>query len=76
MIAVLQTINLLTDKGKMYPFKGNYSGWLDYKEQRLALEAKKEASVQKALKREIEWIRQTPKARREKNKVEIEIHYH
>lgn len=59
------------DRGEGIPFKGNYTNWLKQKEKRLALEAKEEDRRQKTLRRELEWINQTPSARRSKNKARI-----
>lgn len=59
------------DRGKGIPWKGNYSSWLEQKEQRLALEEKQETERQKTLKRELEWIRMTPKGRHDKSKARI-----
>src|SRR5512133_2364907 len=50
------------------PGKGNYSSWLDQKEQRLEVEAKQESARIKAMKQELEWVRQNPKARQAKSK--------
>ncbi len=57
--------------GKGIPFEGNYSAWLKQKEARLAQRQKQEQKRQKALKRELEWIQQSPKARRAKSKARI-----
>lgn len=57
--------------GKGIPFEGNYSAWLEQKEARLAQRQKQEQKRQKALKRELEWIQQSPKARRAKSKARI-----
>ncbi len=59
------------DRGKGIPWKGNYSSWLDQKEKRLANEEKKESSRQRTLKRELEWIKMSPKGRRGKSKARI-----
>ena len=59
------------DRGRGIPYEGNYSRWLEQKEQRLEMEAKQEASHQKTVKSELEWIRQNPKGRRAKNKARI-----
>ena len=59
------------DRGHGYPFKGNYSAWLEQKEARLKVEEKGEAKRQKTLSRELEWIRQSPGARRAKSKARI-----
>lgn len=59
------------DRGRGIPWKGNYSSWLEQKEKRLANEEKKESSRQRTLKRELEWIRMSPKGRRGKSKARI-----
>ncbi|HVI89653.1 MAG TPA: energy-dependent translational throttle protein EttA [Dongiaceae bacterium] len=59
------------DRGQGFPFEGNYSGWLEQKQKRLEQEEKTEGSRQKALQRELEWIRQSPKARQAKSKARI-----
>jgi sulfate-transporting ATPase len=59
------------DRGEGIPFQGNYSSWLDQKQQRLAVEEKQESKRQKALARELEWIRLNPKGRHAKSKARI-----
>jgi ATP-binding cassette ChvD family protein len=59
------------DRGRGIPWKGNYSSWLDQKQQQLTREEKTESERQKTLERELEWIRMTPKARQTKNKARI-----
>ena len=59
------------DRGRGIPYEGNYTAWLEQKEQRLEMEAKQEASHQKTVKAELEWVRQNPKGRRAKNKARI-----
>ncbi|MCE9625910.1 MAG: energy-dependent translational throttle protein EttA [Deltaproteobacteria bacterium] len=59
------------DRGHGIPWKGNYSSWLEQKQKRLALEEKSEDKRIKTLARELEWIRQTPTARRAKSKARI-----
>jgi energy-dependent translational throttle protein EttA len=59
------------DRGHGIPWKGNYSSWLEQKQNRLANEEKSESDRQKTLKRELEWIRMAPKARRSKSKARI-----
>ena len=59
------------DRGQGYPFEGNYSSWLEQKQKRLEIEEKQETGRQKILARELEWIRQTPKARQAKSKARI-----
>lgn len=59
------------DRGDGIPWKGNYSSWLEQKQKRLAEEEKSESSRQKQLKEELEWVRQSPKARQTKSKARI-----
>jgi len=59
------------DRGHGIPWKGNYSSWLEQKEQRLELEAKQESARIKAMKQELEWVRQSPKARQAKSKARL-----
>lgn len=59
------------DRGEGIPWKGNYSSWLEQKQQRLAQEEKAESKRMKTLQRELEWIRMTPKARQAKAKARI-----
>nr|WP_321257356.1 energy-dependent translational throttle protein EttA [uncultured Pseudodesulfovibrio sp.] len=59
------------DRGRGIPWKGNYSSWLDQKQNRLSQEGKQEADRQKTLQRELEWIRMSPKGRRAKSKARI-----
>jgi ATP-binding cassette ChvD family protein len=59
------------DRGVGYPFKGNYSGWLEQKESRLAREEKSESARRKALQRELEWARMAPRARVAKSKARL-----
>ncbi len=59
------------DRGKGIPFEGNYSSWLEQKQQRLAIEEKQESKRQKALKAELEWVRLSPKGRHAKGKARI-----
>jgi ATP-binding cassette ChvD family protein len=59
------------DRGRGIPWKGNYSSWLEQKQNRLAREGKQEADRQKTLERELEWIRMSPKGRRAKSKARI-----
>ena len=60
------------DRGKGYPYEGNYTGWLEQKQARLSVEEKKESRRQKTLKRELEWVKMNPKARAVKNKARLE----
>src|SRR5687767_4567331 len=59
------------DRGSGIPWKGNYSSWLDQKQQRLSLEEKAETKRQKTLQRELEWIRMSPRARQSKGKARL-----
>jgi sulfate-transporting ATPase len=59
------------DRGRGIPWKGNYSSWLEQKEQRLEVEAKQESARIKAMKQELEWVRQNPKARQAKSKARL-----
>jgi ATP-binding cassette ChvD family protein len=59
------------DRGQGIPFKGNYTSWLEQKQERLRREEKSESERQKTLERELEWIRMSPKARRAKGKARI-----
>src|SRR4051812_30482764 len=59
------------DRGAGIPWEGNYSSWLDQKQQRLALEEKQESARQRTLQRELEWVRMSPRARQAKSKARI-----
>ncbi|MFY0991115.1 energy-dependent translational throttle protein EttA [Halomonas sp. C05BenzN] len=59
------------DRGQGIPFEGNYSGWLEAKEKRLEQEAKQEASRNKAIKQELEWVRSNAKGRQAKSKARL-----
>src|SRR5262250_625381 len=59
------------DRGQGIPFKGNYTSWLEQKQERLRQQEKSESERQKTLERELEWIRMSPKARRAKGKARI-----
>ena len=60
------------DRGHGIPWEGNYSSWLEQKEQRLAMEEKKEAKRQKAIQAELEWVRAGAKARQAKSKARMQ----
>jgi len=60
------------DRGYGIPFEGNYSAWLEAKEQRLEIEEKQEAARQKAIKHELEWVRAGVKARQTKSKARLQ----
>ena len=59
------------DRGQGIPFKGNYTSWLEQKQERLRQQEKSESERQKTLQRELEWIRMSPKARQAKGKARI-----
>ena len=59
------------DRGKGYPFEGNYTAWLEQKEARLKVEEKQSAARQKTIARELEWVRSSPKARQSKSKARL-----
>jgi len=59
------------DRGRGIPWEGNYSSWLDQKRKRLAVEEKQEGARQKALERELEWARMSPRARMAKSKARL-----
>jgi sulfate-transporting ATPase len=60
------------DRGYGIPWHGNYSSWLEQKEQRLALEEREQQALRKALAHELEWVRQNPKARQAKSKARLQ----
>ena len=59
------------DRGKGIPFEGNYTGWLEAKEKRLAQEEREESYRQRTIKEELEWVRQSPRARQAKSKARV-----
>src|SRR6201747_1030713 len=59
------------DRGQGIPWKGNYTSWLEQKQERLALEEKTESSRQRTLQRELEWVRMSPRARQAKGKARL-----
>jgi ATP-binding cassette ChvD family protein len=59
------------DRGGYYPFKGNYSSWLEQKQARLATEEKKAGAKQRTIERELEWVRMSPRARQAKGKARL-----
>jgi len=59
------------DRGAGIPWEGNYSSWLEQKQERLSLEEKTESARQRTLKRELEWIRMSPRARQAKSKARV-----
>jgi energy-dependent translational throttle protein EttA len=62
------------DRGEGIPWKGNYSSWLEQKQNRLAKEEKTESRRQKTLQRELEWVRMSPKARQAKSKARLDAY--
>ena len=60
------------DRGHGIPWKGNYSSWLEQKEQRLAIEEKQEAARLRAIKTELEWVRSNPRARQAKSRARLQ----
>lgn len=59
------------DRGEGFPYKGNYTSWLEQKEARLEMEKKQEDSHQRTIKSELEWVRTSPKGRHAKNKARL-----
>ena len=59
------------DRGRGVPFEGNYSSWLEQKERRLTLEERQESARRKVLQRELEWVRQSPRARQAKSRARL-----
>src|SRR5205814_3787600 len=59
------------DRGRGIPWEGNYSSWLEQKQQRLALEERTESKRQRTLERELEWVRMSPRARQAKGKARL-----
>ncbi len=62
------------DRGRGFPFEGNYSSWLEQKQARLALEEKTASARQRTLERELEWVRMSPKARQAKGKARLQAY--
>jgi sulfate-transporting ATPase len=62
------------DRGRGVPYEGNYSGWLEQKRHRLALEEKSESARQRTLARELEWVRMSPRARQSKSKARLQAY--
>ncbi|MEE4660827.1 MAG: energy-dependent translational throttle protein EttA [Halieaceae bacterium] len=60
------------DRGRGIPYEGNYSSWLEQKEKRLEMEQRQEASLQKTIKAELEWVRSNPKGRQAKSKARMQ----
>ena len=67
----ITTWTLELDRGKGVPYQGGYSSWLEQKTKRLAQESREESAKQRALSRELDWIRASPKARQAKSKARI-----
>jgi len=65
---------LEVDRGRGYPFQGNYSGWLEQKRARLATEEREESARQRQLAEEADWVRQTPQGRRAKAKARVQAY--
>jgi sulfate-transporting ATPase len=59
------------DRGQGIPYQGNYTGWLDQKQKRLAQEGKQEEARQRSLERELDWVKQSPRARQAKSKARL-----
>jgi ATP-binding cassette ChvD family protein len=59
------------DRGRGFPYKGNYTGWLEQKQSRLESEEKKNAARQRTLQRELDWVRMAPRARQAKGKARL-----
>ncbi len=62
------------ERGRGYPFEGNYTGWLEQKERRMALDEKEKEGRRKVLERELEWVRMAPKARHAKSKARLQAY--
>ncbi|HZK92092.1 MAG TPA: energy-dependent translational throttle protein EttA [Stellaceae bacterium] len=62
------------DRGHGIPYEGNYSGWLEQKQVRLAQEGRQEEARQRTLERELEWVRQSPRARQAKSKARLQAY--
>jgi ATP-binding cassette ChvD family protein len=65
---------LEVDRGRGIPYEGNYTGWLEQKQKRLELEGKQEAARQRTLEHELEWVRQSPRARQAKSKARLQAY--
>src|SRR6202035_1927756 len=59
------------DRGQGIPYQGNYTGWLEQKQKRLAQEGKQEEARQRTLEHELEWVKQSPRARQAKSKARV-----
>ena len=60
------------DRGKTYPYEGNYSTYLETKQQRLKVEGRKDAKRKRILEQELEWVRSNPRARQAKNRARLQ----
>ncbi|WP_033520776.1 energy-dependent translational throttle protein EttA [Bifidobacterium bohemicum] len=60
------------DRGQLYPYKGNYTTYLETKEKRMEIQGAKDAKLAKRLKNELDWVKSSPKARQAKNKARLE----
>src|ERR687893_129973 len=60
------------DRGRGVPYEGNYTGWLEQKKTRLAVEEKSESARQRTLDRELEWVRMAPRARQAKSRARVQ----
>lgn len=60
------------DRGSLFPYKGNYSTYLETKAKRLEAQGQQQAKLAKRMERELEWVRSSPKARQAKNKARLE----
>ncbi|QNL18235.1 energy-dependent translational throttle protein EttA [Hyphobacterium sp. CCMP332] len=67
----ITTWTLELDRGRGVPYEGNYSSWLEQKQKRLAQESREQGAKERALARELDWIRSSPKARQAKSKARI-----
>ena len=71
---VAEWILELDGRGEAFPFKGNYTSWLEQKEKRLEMEEKGESAKRKKIAQELEWVRQSPKARQAKSKARLQAY--
>ena len=71
---VAEWILELDGRGEAFPFKGNYTSWLEQKEKRLEMEEKGESARRKKIAQELEWVRQSPKARQAKSKARLQAY--
>ena len=71
---VAEWILELDGRGEAYPFKGNYTSWLEQKQKRMEIEEKGESAKKKKIAAELEWVRQSPKARQAKSKARLQAY--